>query len=365
MSDCFLIDLQSITFSENTAKWIHAMRPGTYEHPLKGVISFTEERIQRFALNVKNRVRGIDPDIDFDHKEKTNEAAGWVKDAEARPDGLWLLVEWTEDGFAALKKRAYRYFSPEYWDEWTDAQGQTFKDVLGGGGLTNRPFLKDLTPINLSEIIGGSNMPVLEELRKLFGLPEGTDEATILAKAKEHYEASSTQEPPADPPPAPPVPPTNPPAPDVPSADDKPAVDPAMVAMSERVLALEAEIRHRDVTEVVTKLSEGESFSIAPTMLDEVKSLALNTDKETSNKWLALIAKIKNEGIVQLSEVGGNPNPGSDAGDSATDQLMKLAEAKMENDKISFSEAFAAVSRENEHLTSAYRNETYLREGAK
>lgn len=371
MSDCFLVDLAPIQFSEgDTTKWIHALSPGEYDHPLKGKLKFTAERIQRFADNVKNKVRGIDPDIDYDHKEKVNDAAGWVKDAEARPDGLWLLVEFTKTGFQKIIDKEYRYFSSDYSDVWTDPKtGQEYQDVLNGGGLTNRPFLKDLRPINLSEVLGGNSMN--PELLKLLGLPEDADEATVLAKAKELAEAASVTDPPSPDgpvePAVPPVPPTNPdPAPTAPVVDDKPANDPVTVAMNDRIEALEAELRHRDVVGVVTQLSEGGSYTIAPTMLDEVKSLALNSPKELGNKWLDLVKKIKDEGIVQLGEVGVNPEPGSSYGDdTATVKLNKRAEVIMLSEKdLTFADAFVRASTESPELTRQYRNETYLKEGA-
>src|SRR5690348_2984540 len=92
---------------------------GTYEHPLHGKIDITPERIARFAENVRNNVREIELDIDYDHKANGGDAAGWVRQAEARPDGLWILVEWTKSAYGKIKERAYRYFSPEFVDEWT------------------------------------------------------------------------------------------------------------------------------------------------------------------------------------------------------------------------------------------------------
>ena len=151
----YWVDLSTHQFDEsNGLHWIQAMPLGEYEHPLHGKIEITPERIQRFAANVKAQVRGTDLDIDYDHKAKTDEAAGWVKDAEARPDGLWLAVEWTKDALTKIKNKAYRYFSPEFVDSWTHPKTkQKYNDVLFGGGLTNRPFLKDILPINMSDVI--------------------------------------------------------------------------------------------------------------------------------------------------------------------------------------------------------------------
>ncbi len=137
---------------------LNALRVGKYLHPVYGEEEITLERLQRFADNVNNRVRGIDLDIDYDHKEREGKAAGWVKTAEVRDDQLFVTVEWTEAAKQAIKDKEYRYFSPEYMDEWLDSEGNAHKDVLFGGGLTNRPYMKDLLPLNFSEHIDTTNL---------------------------------------------------------------------------------------------------------------------------------------------------------------------------------------------------------------
>lgn len=175
------------------------MRVGEYQHPLHGKISFTSDRLMRFADSVRNKVRGIALDIDYDHKAdptKGNEAAGWVEDAKVEGDTLYLLVDWTKSAVSKIKEKAYRYFSPEFQDEWTDAQGVIHRDVLFGGGITNRPFLKDLLPVNLSELTfaeqkKGTGMD-LAQLRKLYGLAaDGSQDDQILTRAEQDRAAAT------------------------------------------------------------------------------------------------------------------------------------------------------------------------------
>ena len=138
----YLIELNSLNFSTDTSNsdaaassWIQAMPLGKYSHPVYGEINITPEKVARFADNVNRKVRGTDLDIDYDHKEYNGEAAGWVKQAEPRTDGLWILVEWTAKAWEAIKSKAYRYFSPEFDDEWSNPKtGEKYTDVLFGGG---------------------------------------------------------------------------------------------------------------------------------------------------------------------------------------------------------------------------------------
>jgi phage I-like protein len=204
----YYADLRGLTFSEGPKpkSWVQAMRVGEYHHPTYGLINFTHDRIQRFADSVKNKVRGIALDIDYDHKAdpaRGNEAAGWVEDAKVEGDALYILVEWTKTAAEKIKEGAYRYFSPEFQDEWKRHDGIEFRDVLFGGGITNRPFLKDLLPVNLSELTFAEKKERkgmdLSKLRKLYGLAEdGSQDDQIEARATADREAATAKSQPVD-----------------------------------------------------------------------------------------------------------------------------------------------------------------------
>jgi hypothetical protein len=150
----YVLDISGDTLAEKGLTWLHTMPIGKKEHPVYGMLDFTKKRLQRFADNVKNRVRKIDLDVDYAHKKdlaKGEKAAGWIRDAEVRDDGLWIGVEFTDTAKKEIKAGEWKYLSPEFYDEWTDADGNSFKDVLFGAALTNRPFLKDLLPVAASE----------------------------------------------------------------------------------------------------------------------------------------------------------------------------------------------------------------------
>ncbi len=42
----------------------------------------------------------------------TAPAAGWIKRLEARPDGIWAAVAWTEAAQARIRAGEYRYITP-------------------------------------------------------------------------------------------------------------------------------------------------------------------------------------------------------------------------------------------------------------
>lgn len=153
-----LADTFQFDTDKPTSSWIQAFPLGRWNHPVYGEIEITPERVARFAENINNNVVKTQLDIDYRHKAdpaKGGQAAGWVARAEDRGDqGLWINIEWTEDAANEVKQNKWKYFSPEFADEWEDtATGAKHHDVMLGGALTNRPFLREIQPINLEEVV--------------------------------------------------------------------------------------------------------------------------------------------------------------------------------------------------------------------
>ena len=178
-----LSELQAtqLSDSDEMVSTFMAMPYGEYDHPVYGKIKFDKETAASAAQHVQNRTRGTDLDIDYDHKAYSGEAAGWVQGAEVKENGLYLSVKWTKKAWDAIKSGAYRYFSPEFADEWKHPKtGDVHKNILFGGGITNRPFLKDILPLNMSELFAEQKKETgmdPKKLRQLLGLPEdATDE---------------------------------------------------------------------------------------------------------------------------------------------------------------------------------------------
>lgn len=375
----YWVDLDSIKFNDaGSVTWLQALPVGTYTHPIHGKIEVTPERVQRFALNVKSKVRGTDLDIDYDHKEKSGEAAGWVKDAEARSDGLWLAVEWTQDALSKLKNKAYRYFSPEFVDAWTHPKtNQKFQDVLFGGALTNRPFLKDILPINLSEVIlSGGYM--LKEMAKLLGLPEDADEATILAAMQTRLEATPV-EPAEQTEEAPPAPPAETPSenqpttqPASPTATAQPVAasevtaevialaeaDPVVRSLVDRIAILESATRLSEVDAAVKSLSDGK-VAVQPAIAQKLRDTALEMPKQFADKMLALVGEIVKSGVVELGERGTLTH---ERDTTATKQFSDKVTQVMEARKVDYATAADIVASENPQLFTEYRSESFVRE---
>lgn len=116
---------------------------GQFSHPEYGLMTFDSGFFARVQDNFNRRVLGVEPFIDFEHKE--SEAAGWIKSLRETGAGLMATVEWTKLGRQALTDKIFRYFSP-WWGAYATEKGEQFSDVLRGGALTNVPFLKTSLP---------------------------------------------------------------------------------------------------------------------------------------------------------------------------------------------------------------------------
>lgn len=120
------------------------------------------------------------PVIDYDHqtdiavpKGGTAPAAGWIAAMEVRSDGIWGRVEWTDRAQRAIASREFRYLSPVFdFDQKTG----DIRRILRAG-LTNSPAL-NLTALAST---GAAMQDFLNQLARILALPDGADQAAILA----------------------------------------------------------------------------------------------------------------------------------------------------------------------------------------
>lgn len=144
---------------------------------------------------------GLDPVVDYDHQTDlaatkgvggVAPAAGWIKALEARADGIWGRIEWTDKGAAAVASREYRYISPVFLHT---KSGQVLK--LLRAGLTNNPNLQlaalasQETPLTKLQPEGETMEELLNKLAAEFGLPADSDGDAIVAHAR-HLNARAT-----------------------------------------------------------------------------------------------------------------------------------------------------------------------------
>lgn len=146
-----MIDLAVLMSEPAAENWIQIMKTGEFDHPMHGKLKISPADLHQFKENFDNKVRGTDLAVDVSHKPDAG-AVAWFKELKVDGEKLMAKVAWTEEGKELVSSGKYRYFSPEFMFNYKDAEsGKQFKDVLLGGAITNRPFLKNMDPIEFSE----------------------------------------------------------------------------------------------------------------------------------------------------------------------------------------------------------------------
>ena len=140
--------------------WVTVTRTGSFTDPRYGRFEITGQMLSAMVKNFEANTYGQDIFLDVAHEPEKGAAA---KVVQLATDGnrLRALVEWTPYGLAAVRERGFRYLSADFYDDYIDNEaGKNHGPVLCGAGLTIRPVIKRLDPVQLSESANPSG-PVL------------------------------------------------------------------------------------------------------------------------------------------------------------------------------------------------------------
>jgi phage I-like protein len=145
--------------------------------------------------------------VDYDHfsldSKTPSEAAGWIHELQARSDGLYGRVAWTDVGSAAVINRRYAYISPTWLP--TDCEqigGNRIRPKkLANAALTNAPNLVGIKPVmnrnvpsrDITNQKGGA-MPLNQQLAELLGLASDAADDAIIAAVGALKDAQKTAE---------------------------------------------------------------------------------------------------------------------------------------------------------------------------
>jgi len=145
---------------------VQILKTGRFKHPWWGVLRFNDQFFNGMVRNFNANIPQEEIAFDFQHRPELG-AAAWVSKLFVDNDGLMATMTLTEEGKKAIKAKQFRYFSAEYTDDYIAYDFEDIKDENGvvvereiknsygpallGGGLTNRPFIKGMKPVSLSE----------------------------------------------------------------------------------------------------------------------------------------------------------------------------------------------------------------------
>jgi phage I-like protein len=162
--------------------WIMLVPKGEVPIPSQGLLQVLDDHSISAMKESFDRDQSTSPTqpwpgltLDYEHRSyhrssdqpltsmpTTTEAAGWVLNAEARPDGLWGKVEWSSGGFDAVKGGNFRLISPTFRPDDLDSLGNTelagekYLKVrplrLDSVALTNKPRMRNQPPITNDDL---------------------------------------------------------------------------------------------------------------------------------------------------------------------------------------------------------------------
>ena len=172
---------------------VEILRKGRFKHPWWGILRFDDQFFNTLIRNFNSNIPQEEIAFDFQHRPELG-AAAWVTKLFTSNGSLMASVNLTDNGRDAIKKKQFKYFSAEYTDDYVeyhleDEENEegviveketknSFGPCLLGGGLTNRPFIKGMKPVSLSEdgqIIEFEEIEELDDDGFNFNLPEEVD----------------------------------------------------------------------------------------------------------------------------------------------------------------------------------------------
>jgi len=202
------LSFQNLTLAEgSSSSEIQLFKYGQFEHWSGTKFDVNQEFCETMIRNFR-RVQAESKDkdhtcpIDYNHASlsygaEDAKAAGWVTDVYMKEDGLYAKVNWTPKAAEYIRNGEYKYISPEFGIDQDDEYGEEVEGPsLFAAALTNRPFLKGMEPLSLSQKRKEKIMK--DKLVKLFALPETGGDEEIVACAEKQVslvgEISSTLE---------------------------------------------------------------------------------------------------------------------------------------------------------------------------
>lgn len=364
MNDTHIGHLSRLTLaSDALTTEVQIFKPGRFRKGGKW-FEFGAKQAEEAVKNFNAKVAG-EPPLDFDHEFAyggSSQAAGWFKTLYEKDGALWATVELTKDAAQKVRDGVYRFFSPEFAGEYVDEHNKRHGFAIVAGGLTNRPFLKNMAPITLADDI---TLGELDCDFQIVASERGREMAILNGKGKNDGGAEPTIE-----------------TLTARVAELEPLAEQVTTLTTERDdLATKlkgAEAGKTDAEKGVEKLTarlddmQKEHFTEKrdACIAKHRKRGAIDATDETTKKWHEraekigvdgideLLSEIPDEKAVPLSERGhGNDKPGTakapdgvDPTAFALDVRAKdiIAERKKEGATISYSEAVFAAEAEIE-----------------
>jgi len=319
---------------------IQLLRSGNFLHN-GSEIEVSNSDLESMIRNFSEKVRGIDLMIDFSHNSE-GEAAGWIKKLILSDSGdqLWAEVDWTPIGKKSLENKSFKYISADFSFDYKDNEKRdNHGPTLFGAGLTNRPVVKEMMPIILSE----KDINQLSEVTKMTEekIEEKIEEKKEVEKKEVELQEMDEEE-----------------------ENDKnaqiQALKDELLKKDEELIALRGKLEESQ-SEKEERLAEMEKEKVLAEKnkaFDQKLSEGLVVEAQRNpfidgdmDKFLSLQHEIK------LSESGSSAKPAAPIGkEDFEEKVIELAEKRAKKENINLDIAIGIELKENKELMKHYNS---------
>jgi phage I-like protein len=166
--------------ADDASDWFTILKTGEWNDTRYGKLTVTKADLDQAVSNFDRfKSKGVDLPIDYDHSfalSGDSKAAGWYTALRREGGNLQARVKWTPDASQAIQKGEYRFFSSEYDEEYSHEDiGRDMGFAIVSGGLTNRPAVKGMGTVALSEGARNAAGESLEQLGDMLGFDVKVD----------------------------------------------------------------------------------------------------------------------------------------------------------------------------------------------
>lgn len=176
-----IIELMADAVGPDRKGWVHLMPNGRFQG-VDGRGPFVVKDTQAIIQTSRELAGQRQMVVDYDHSTDLAAgrgapvpAAGWITGLQARDNGIWGLVEWTQQAADFIVKREYRYLSPTF--RYSEGTGEV--GAIVRAALTNKPNLDQLTALASADL--QEKQMDLAKLAAALSLPDTATFDDILA----------------------------------------------------------------------------------------------------------------------------------------------------------------------------------------
>ena len=146
--------------NEHNYSTVQVLFEGTFNGGKRyGIFDITRKLMETLKRNFERFNAGGAVMVDYNHlseykdsSPKQARAAGWIQKLMLTDQGLFAVVKWTKEAAEMIRDEQYKFISAAFAEDYTHPNSdKPIGAWLSSIALTNRPFMKGIQPVALTE----------------------------------------------------------------------------------------------------------------------------------------------------------------------------------------------------------------------